>query len=135
MADWLKSYGVKRVVMQTTGVYRIAVQEVLEANGFQVAVVDARGTKNLPGRKSDIQECQWLRKLDTFGLLRESFQAPDKIRTIRTVWRLRQRLVTDAGRSIQQMQKALTSMNVQLANCISNISGVTGQAIIRAIVG
>jgi transposase len=135
MADWLKSWGVKRVVMQTTGVYWIAVQEVLESNGFQVAVVDARGTKNLPGRKSDVQECQWLRKLDTFGLLRESFQAPDSIRGIRTVWRLRQRLVTDAGRSIQQMQKALTKMNVQLANCISDISGVTGQAIIRAIVG
>ena len=106
MADWLKSCGVKRVVMQTTGVCWIAVREVLESNGFRVAVVDARGTKNLPGRKSDVRECQWLRKLDTFGLLRESFQAPDKIRGIRTVWRLRQRLVTDAGRSIEQMQKA-----------------------------
>src|SRR5438034_1754514 len=66
MADWFKQCGVKRVVMQTTGVYWIAAQEVLEGNGFQVAVVDARGTKNLPGRKSDVQECQWLRKRDRF---------------------------------------------------------------------
>jgi len=135
MADWFKQCGVKRVVMQTTGVYWIAAQEVMEGNGFQVAVVDARGTKNLPGRKSDVQECQWLRKLDRFGLLRESFQAPEAIRGIRTTWRLRQRWVSDAGRSIQQMQKALTTMNVQLANTISDVSGVTGQAIIRAIVG
>jgi transposase len=134
MADWLKSNGVQRVVMQTTGVYWIAVQDVLEQNGFQVAVVDARGTKNLPGRKTDVQECQWLRKLDTFGLLRESFQTPEAIRGIRTMWRLRQRLVKDAGRSIQQMQKALTTMNVQLANAISDVSGVTGLAILRAIV-
>lgn len=134
MADWLKTCGVQRVVMQTTGVYWIAVQDVLEQNGFQVAVVDARGTKNLPGRKTDVQECQWLRKLDTFGLLRESFQTPEAIRGIRTMWRLRQRLVKDAGRSIQQMQKALTTMNVQLANAISDVSGVTGLAIIRAIV-
>ena len=135
MADWLKKLGVKRAVMQTTGVYWIAVQEVLERNGIQVAVVDARGTKNLPGRKSDVQECQWLRKLDRFGLLRESFQTPEAIRGIRTMWRLRERWVTDAGRSIQQIQKALTTMNVQLANAISDVSGVTGLAIIRAIVG
>jgi transposase len=135
MADWLKRCGVKRVVMQTTGVYWIAVQEVLERNGFRVAVVDARGTKNLPGRKSDVQECQWLRKLDQFGLLRESFQTPEAIRGIRTMWRLRERWVQDAGRSIQQIQKALTTMNVQLANAISDVSGVTGMAIIRAIVG
>ena len=135
MADWLKQAGVKRVVMQTTGVYWIAVQEVLERNKLQVAVVDARGTKNLPGRKTDVQECQWLRKLDRFGLLRESFQTPEAIRGIRTMWRLRERWVQDAGRSIQQMQKALTTMNVQLANTISDISGVTGMAIIRAIVG
>src|SRR5439155_1558283 len=76
-----------------------------------------------------------LRKLDRFGLLRESFQPPEAIRGIRTTWGLRQRWASDAGRSIQQMQKALTTMNVQLANTISDVSGVTGQAIIRAIVG
>jgi transposase len=121
--------------MQTTGVYWIPVQDVLEKRGLEVAVVDARGTKNLPGRKSDVQECQWIRKLDMYGLLRESFQTPESIRAIRTIWRLRERWVKDAGRSIQQMQKALTTMNVQLANTISDISGVTGMAIIRSILG
>ncbi|HEV2992515.1 MAG TPA: IS110 family transposase [Candidatus Angelobacter sp.] len=131
--EWLKSCGVQRVVMQTTGVYWIALQDELERAGLEVAVVDARGTKNLPGRKTDVQECQWLRKLDVYGLLRECFQVPEAIRSIRTVWRLRERWVKEAGRAIQQMQKALTIMNVQLANAISDISGKTGMAILRAI--
>jgi transposase len=131
--EWLKSCGVQRVVMQTTGVYWIALQDELERAGLEVAVVDARGTKNLPGRKTDVQECQWLRKLDVYGLLRECFQVPESIRSIRTVWRLRERWVKEAGRAIQQMQKALTIMNVQLANAISDISGKTGMAILRAI--
>ena len=134
-ADWLKGYGIKRVVMQTTGVYWIPLQDVLERAGFEVAVVDARGTKNLPGRKSDVQECQWIRKLDTYGLLRDCFQLPQAMRSIRTLWRLRQRWVSEAGRAIQQMQKALIMMNVQLANALSDITGKTGLAIIRAIVG
>jgi transposase len=108
-------------------------QEVLEHAGLEVYLVNARGTKNLPGRKSDVQECQWLLKLHTYGLLRNSFRPPEQIRAIRTVWRHRDRLVRDAGRSIQQMQKALISMNIQLANAISDISGVSGQAILRAI--
>lgn len=133
MVAWLKSCGVQRVVMQTTGVYWVPLQDVLEKSGLEVAVVDARGTKNLPGRKSDVQECQWVRKLDMYGLLRQSFQVPETIRSIRTIWRLRQRWVEDCGRSVQQMQKALTMMNVQLANTISDISGKTGMAILRAI--
>ena len=135
MVAWLKTCQVKRVVMQTTGVYWIPVQDVLEKAGFEVAVVDARGTKNLPGRKSDVQECQWIRKLDIYGLLRSCFQVPDSIRSIRTIWRLRQRWVEETGRSIQQMQKALTLMNIQLANAIADLSGQTGMAIVRAIVG
>jgi transposase len=91
-------------------------------------------TKNLPGRKSDVQESQWLLKLHTYGLLRNSFRPPEEIRMMRTMWRLRSRHVQDAGREIQHMQKALTTMNVQLANVISDVSGFTGQAIIRAIV-
>jgi transposase len=134
-ADWLKGLGIKRVVLQTTGVYWIPLQDVLERAGFEVAVVDARGTKSLPGRKSDVQECQWIRKLDTYGLLRDCFQLPQAMRAIRTLWRLRQRWVMEAGRAIQQMQKALITMNVQLANTISDITGKTGLAIIRAIVG
>ncbi|HVH72523.1 MAG TPA: transposase [Candidatus Dormibacteraeota bacterium] len=116
MVVWLKECQVQRVVMQTTGVYWIPLQDVLEKAGFDVAVVDARGTKNLPGRKSDVQECQWIRKLDLYGLLRSCFQVPDTIRSIRTIWRLRQRWASEAAHSIQQLQKALTLMNVQLAN-------------------
>ena len=134
MAQWLKSCGVQRVVMQSTGVYWIPLQDVLERAGLEVVLVNARATKNLPGRKSDVQECQWIRKLDMYGLLRGCFQVPDKIRSVRTIWRLRERVVQEAGRTIQQMQKALISMNVQLANTISDISGKTGMAIIRAIV-
>jgi transposase len=134
MVHWLKTCQVQRVVLQTTGVYWIPIQDVLEKAGLEVAVVDARGTKNLPGRKSDVQECQWIRKLDIYGLLRGCFQVPDSIRSIRTIWRLRQRWVEEAGRSIQQMQKALTLMNVQLANAITDLSGQTGMAILRAIV-
>lgn len=133
MAQWLKSCSVKMVVMQSTGVYWIAVYEVLEKAGFEVWLVNAQHTKNLPGKKSDVQECQWLMKLHTYGLLRKSFQPPEEIRMVRTIWRLRERHVQEAGRTIQHMQKALTKMNVQLANAISDISGVSGQAILRAM--
>jgi len=133
LAAWLQACHIRTVAMQSTGVYWIALQEVLEQAGLEVYLVNARGTKNLPGRKSDVQECQWLLKLHTYGLLRNSFRPPEQIRAIRTIWRLRDRLVRDAGRAIQQMQKALTSMNIQLANTISDLSGVTGLAIIRAI--
>ena len=133
MAEWLKSCGVRTVAMQSTGVYWIAVYDVLEQAGFEVYLVNARGTKNLPGRKSDVQECQWLRKLHTYGLLRKSFRPPEEIRAVRTIWRLRDRLVKDAGRAVQHIQKALTTMNIQLANAISDVSGVTGMNIVRAI--
>src|SRR5271167_2944358 len=133
MVEWLKSHGVKTVAMQSTGVYWIALYEVLEQAGFEVYLVNARGTKNLPGRKSDVQECQWLRKLHTYGLLRNSFRPPEEIRAVRTIWRLRDRHVQEAGRSVEQMQKALTTMNVQLANAITDLSGATGLAILRAI--
>jgi transposase len=134
MAEWLKKCGIRTVVMQSTGVYWVAAHDVLEKAGFEVWLVNARGTKNLPGRKSDVQECQWLRKLHTYGLLRNSFRPPEQIRALRTVWRLRDRVVSDAGRTVQQMQKALTKMNVHLANAINDVSGATGLRIIRAIV-
>lgn len=133
MARWLKSCGIKTVAMQSTGVYWIPVFDVLEAEGLEVYLVNARGTKNLPGRKSDVQECQWLRKLHTYGLLRKSFRPPEQIRMVRTIWRLRDRVVKDAGRAVQHMQKALTQMNVQLSNAISDVSRVTGMNIVRAI--
>jgi transposase len=133
MAAWLKSCGIETVAMQSTGVYWFAVYDVLEKHGLKVFLVNASHTRNLPGRKSDVQESQWLMKLHTYGLLRNSFRPPEDIRPIRAVWRLRDRHVHDAARSVQHMQKALTSMNVHLANAISDISGISGQAIIRSI--
>lgn len=133
MAAWLKSCRIDTVAMQSTGVYWFAVYDVLEKHGLKVFLVNASHTKNLPGRKSDVQESQWLMKLHTYGLLRNSFRPPEEIRPIRAVWRLRDRHVQDAARSIQHMQKALTSMNVQLANAISDIGGLSGQTIIRSI--
>jgi transposase len=133
MADWLKSCGVTTVAMQSTGVYWIPLFEVLERRGFQVYLVNARHTKNLPGRKSDVQESQWLLKLPTYGLLSDSFHPTAAVRTLRTYWRQRGDHVQALGMCIQRMQKALTQMNVQLSNVISDLSGVTGQRIVRAI--
>jgi len=133
MADWLKQCGIRTVAMQSTGVYWIAVYDILEQAGLEVYLVNARETKNLPGRKSDVQESQWLMKLHTYGLLRNSFRPSQEIRRMRTYWRQRNDLVRAAGRHIQRMQKALTQMNIQLANVLSDVSGVTGQAIIKAI--
>ena len=133
MADWLKACGIETVVMQSTGVYWIALYDVLEARGFGICLANARHTKNLPGRKSDVQESQWLLKLHTYGLLRNSFRPPDQIRAVRSLWRLRDRHVKEAARAVQHMQKSMVTMNLQLSNAISDITGVTGQAIIRAI--
>ena len=134
LADWLQHCGVKTVAMQSTGVYWIPIYEILEERGIQVYLVNARHTKNLPGRKSDVQESQWLLKLHTYGLLSNSFQPPSEIRVLRTYWRQRGDHVHGAATCVQRMQKALTQMNVQLANVISDVSGLTGQAIIRAMV-
>ncbi len=133
MAHWLKQCGIRTVAMQSTGVYWIAVYDILEQVGLEVYLVNARDTKNLPGRKSDVQESQWLMKLHTYGLLRNSFRPSQEIRTMRTYWRQRNDLVQAAASHIQRMQKVLTQMNIQLANVLSDISGVTGQAIIKAI--
>jgi len=134
LADWLRSCGVKTVAMQSTGVYWIPLYEILEARGIEVFLVNARHTKNLPGRKSDVQESQWLLKLHTYGLLNNSFQPPSAIRILRTYWRQRGEHVHGAATCVQRMQKVLPQMNVQLANVISDVSGLTGQAIVRAII-
>jgi transposase len=133
MARWLVACQIETVALQSTGVYWIALYDTLRQHGLRVVLVNARHTKNVPGRKTDVQECQWLMKLHTYGLLQDSFHLPAQLEGVRTVWRLRQRHGEDAARSIQHMQKALTKMNVQLANTISDISGLTGQAIIHAI--
>ena len=133
MGAWLKSCRIDTVAVQATGVYWIPLCDILRQSGIQVTLVNAEHTKNVPGRKSDVQESQWLMKLHTYGLLRDSFRLAENIEEIRTIWRLRDRHVKQAGRAVQHMQKALTKMNVQLANVISDISGVSGQAIIAAI--
>jgi len=135
MGRWLKACKVDKVVMQATGVYWIGLYQVLEEYGLEVRVVNATYTKTLPGRKSDVQECQWLQKLYTFGLLNPSFLPGPEIRRLRTYLRQRENLVAAAGTCIQHLQKTLTEMNVQLANVLSDLSGWTGMTILRAIVG
>jgi transposase len=133
LAEWLKQCGIQTVAMQSTGVYWIAVYDILETAGMDVYLVNARDTKNLPGRKSDVQESQWLMKLHTYGLLRNSFRPSQEIRTMRTYWRQRNDLIRAAVSHMQRIQKALTQMNIQLGNVLSDVSGVTGQAILKAI--
>jgi transposase len=133
MAAWLKGCGINTVAMQSTGVYWLPVYEILTEEGLQVFLVNARHTKNLPGRKTDVQECQWLLQLHTFGLLNNSFRPPEEICVLRAYWRQRAEHVLSASACIQRMQKVLTEMNVQLANVISDISGLTGLTIIQAI--
>jgi transposase len=133
MAEWLKSRGITTVAMQSTGVYWIPLYDMLEQHGIEVYLVNARDTKNLPGRKTDIQECQWLLQLHVYGLLRNSFRPAEEVLRLRTYWRQRQQHIADAARCVQHMQKALTQMNLQLSNVLSDIAGASGQAIIEAI--
>jgi transposase len=134
MAQWLQACGVRTIAMQSTGVYWIPVYDVLEEYGFAVWLVNAQQTRSVPGRKSDVQESQWLLKWHTYGLLRRSFRPNAKIRAIRTCWRERNEYVQQASACMQRMQKALTEMNVQLATVLSDLSGATGMRILRAIV-
>lgn len=133
LADWLQQCGIETVALQSTGVYWIALYDILSERGIKVFLVNARDTKNMPGRKTDVQECQWLLKLHVYGLLKNSFRPEEEICVMRSLWRQRQQHIGDASRHIQHMQKALTQMNLQLANVISDVSGSTGQAIIQAI--
>ena len=134
LADWLTACGVDTVAMESTGVYWIPVYEILEARGFAVYVVNARHVKNVPGRKSDIQDCQWLQGLHGVGLLRGSFRPAEEIAALRAYLRHRAGLIEHRAAHIQHMQKALAQMNVQLTQAVKDITGVTGLAIIRAIV-
>jgi transposase len=134
MADWLLGCGVKVVALESTGVYWIPVYEVLERRGLEVMLVNARHVKGVAGRKSDVLDCQWLQQLLSYGLLRAAFRPQDQMCELREFNRLRTRLLREQGRSVQHMQKALTLMNVQLSNAISDVAGATGQKIVRAIV-
>jgi transposase len=133
MADWLSEHHVETVVMESTGVYWIAVFQILEQRGFEVKLVNAAHAKNLPGRKSDVSDCQWLQQLHTFGLLNGSFRPKDEVCVLRSFLRLRDTLVKDCSSHVLRMQKALTEMNVQVHRVLSDIAGYSGMAIIRAI--
>lgn len=134
MADWLISVGVTTVAMESTGVYWIPVYEILEDRGLAVILVNARDCKAVPGRKSDVNDAQWLQRLHACGLLRASFRPTRDIAALRAYMRIRDRHLEYAAAHMQHMQKALVLMNLQLHHAISDISGVTGLKIIRAIV-
>ena len=134
LGDWLEACGVRTVVMESTGVYWIALYELLESRGFEVYLVNARHVKNVPGRKSDVLDCQWLRELMSFGLLRGAFRPSQEVCALRAVMRQRDMLLANQARHVQHMQKALAQMNIQLTNVISDVVGETGQRIVRAIV-
>ncbi len=119
--------------MESTGVYWIPLYQILEARGFEVILVNARHVKNVPGRKTDVLDCQWLQQLHSYGLLRGSFRPEDRICVLRSYIRQRDNLVKSAGAHIQRMQKALEQMNIQLHKVITDITGVTGMRIIEAI--
>lgn len=134
IADWLKACRVDTVAMESTGVYWIPLFELLESRGFRVLLVNARHVKNVSGRKSDVLDCQWLQQLMTYGLLSGAFRPAEQVCVLRALWRQRQMLLKNQSRDVQHMQKALTQMNIQLANVISDVVGETGQKILRAIV-
>jgi len=133
IADWLSQCGVTTVAMEATGVYWIPLFELLERRGFEVTLVEPSRLKHVPGRKSDVLDCQWIQQLHTFGLLCGSFRPEDAICVLRTFVRQRETLVRSASRCVQHMQKALTQMNLKLQHVLSDITGVTGMAILSAI--
>ena len=134
LADWLTSLGITTVAMESTGIYWIPLFEILEARGLEVVLVNARDAKNVPGRKTDVNDAQWIQQLHTYGLLRASFRPTADITALRAYLRHRERLVEYAASHVQHMQKALMQMNLQLHHVVSDITGVTGMKILRAIV-
>ena len=134
MANWLIGTGTKTVVMESTGVYWVAAYEVLESRGLEVILANAREARSVPGRKSDVNDAQWLQRLHACGLLQASFRPGRDIAELRAYLRAREKHTDYAAAHIQPMQKALTFMNIQLHHVVATITGVTGMRIIRAIV-
>lgn len=135
LADWLQECGIKTVALESTGSYWIPLVEILERRGFAVHLVNTHRLKYVPGRKSDVLDCQWLQTLHTFGLLAGCFRPDDEIAPLRSYMRQQANLVRDSAVHIQRMQKALTQMNVRLQHVLSDITGVTGTRIMEAILG
>jgi transposase len=134
LADWLQACKMKTVAMESTGVYWIPIFEILEERGFEVVLVNSRHIKNVPGRKSDVLDCQWIQELHSVGLLRGSFRPAAEIASLRAYLRHRDKLIQSAASHIQRMQKVLVQMNLLLHNVISDITGVTGMRILRDII-
>lgn len=133
LVAWLKDCGITSVAMEATSVYWIPIFLLLEENGFEVCLVNARHVKNVPGRKTDVIDCQWLQYLHSVGLLRGSFHPPERVSAVRSILRHRASLVQMAGSHVQHMQKALSQMNLQLHHVISDVTGKTGLLILDAI--
>jgi transposase len=133
LANWLKSCGIKTVAMESTGVYWIPLFQILETRGFEVKLVNAKHVKNVPGRKSDVKDCQWLQQLHSYGLLQGSFRPDDPTCMLRSYIRQRETLIQCASTHVNRMQKALTQMNIQLHKVIADITGLTGLNIIKSI--
>lgn len=133
LVDWLVSCLVTTVVMESTGTYWIPLFEILESRGLEVKLVNARHVKNVPGRKTDVLDCQWLQQLHTYGLLEGAFRPPEQVCALRAYIRHRMNQVRYCAAHIQHMQKALIQMNLLLHNVVSDITGVTGMQIIKAI--
>lgn len=133
LADWLRECNIRSVAMESTGVYWIPLYQILETQGLEVFLVNAHHVKNVPGRKSDVSDCQWIQYLHSVGLLKASFRPPDEICVLRSLWRHREGLVQMAAEHVQLMQKALSQMNLQLHHVLSDIVGVSGMAILDAI--
>jgi transposase len=134
LADWLNSLGVQIVALEATGVYWIPLFEVLDAAGLDVQLVNSRATRQVSGRKSDVLDCQWIWQLMSHGLLRGAYRPADAVCSLRSFVRQRATKVAEQSRCIAHMQKALTQMNVQLDNVVSDLMGQTGSAILRSIV-
>ena len=134
LADWLAACGVETVAMESTGVYWIPIYEILQERGFEVYLVNARHLKNVPTKKTDVLDCQWIQQLHTYGLLNASFRPQAEMVALRAYIRHRDNLIRYRTGHVQHMQKALQLMNIQLTNVISDITGRTGMQIVRAIV-
>jgi transposase len=134
LASWLEKCGVTTVAMESTGVYWVPLYELLEVRGFQVLLVNAHDVARAPGRpKTDVKDCQWLQRLHSYGLLSAAFRPQDQVVVLRAYMRHRDMLVTYGGQHIQHMQKAMEQMNIKLTEVVSDITGVTGMGIIKAI--
>jgi transposase len=133
LADWLKSCGIETVSMESTGVYWIPLFQILEARGFEVCLVNARYYQNVPGRRTDVSDCQWLQYLHSVGLLRASFRPEQQVCALRSLLRHRESLIETASEQVLRMQKALDQMNLQIHHVISDVTGLTGLSILDAI--